>query len=197
LKIPLIVIFALILIISGCNSSSQSLTFEQGVKKINSIEEKYGANIKTPPQTTDGIDQLVAQLTGFRAVNGLPESLEKLIDFKIKFLEAEKLHAEGWQWDRASTTEFGFGCKGYKRIKESARLRNGSAQIGNTAVILLESFVDGFSNEAKSLNLTQRDVLALKAAYFQIEEKAMKDSKIIESACGGKDNINETIEKVI
>jgi len=32
----------------------------------------------------------------------------------------------------------------------------------------------------------------LKATYFQVEEKALRDAKIIESACGGK-GYNKTL----
>ena len=88
--------------------------------------------MKTPPNSTQQINDLLAQIVGFSAANqGMPKPLEYLLDFRIKTLEAERLHIEGWQWGRASTTDWGFGCKkGYPIITESARLRNSSAQKG-------------------------------------------------------------------
>ena len=94
------IIFALILslaVVYGCNTSSQ-LTFEQGVKKINELDKKYGSSLKSPPNSTDRITQLIAELNDFKAGNqNIPEPLAYLADFKIKFLEAEKLSAECWQ----------------------------------------------------------------------------------------------------
>lgn len=183
-----------LLTIYGCASFSEltgfaasKMTFRQGVKKISEIDEKYGATLKSAPAEVNDVEGLLAQFTGFRTINELSEPLEYLLDFKIKFLEAEKLNLEGWQWGRGSTTDYGFGCrKGYARVKEAARLRNESAQKGYEAVEVLQKFVEQYPKEAKSLNLTQKDVLVLNALYFQIEEKALKDARIIESACGGK-----------
>lgn len=186
------IIFALIFglaVIYGCASSQ--LNFKEGAKKITEMEMKYGASVKVPPATTPEIDDLMAQIMGFSVANQLPDSLELFIEFKLKFLEAEKLNAEGWQWGKGSTTDYGFGCKnGYLRITESARIRNVSAQKGYEAVSILQEFVDTYSKEAKSLNLTQKDVLVLNAVYFQNEEKASRDAKIIKSAC--KEQANAT-----
>lgn len=188
-KALIFLLFGLV-IVYGCSSQ---ITFNKGVKKIGEIDGKYGASLKSPPATTDEIDGLIAELIGFSAAEDLPDSVESLIDFKLKFLEAEKLSVEGWQWGRGSTTDYGFGCKkGYARVTEAARLRNASAQKGYAAVELLERFVDNYTEEAKSINLTQKDVLVLKATYFQVEEKALRDAKIIESACGGK-GYNKTL----
>ncbi|MBI2208211.1 hypothetical protein HYU50_01845 [Candidatus Woesearchaeota archaeon] len=185
-------IFALLLslaIVYGCAASQ--MTFGQGVKKINGLDEKYGSSLKSPPNSTDKIAGLAAELNEFKAANeNFPESLRYLVDFRIKFLEAEKLSAEGWQWGKASTTEFGFGCnKGYARITESAGLRNASANKGFEAVELLQKFIDSYPEEATSLDLTQRDVLSLKAVYFQEMEKAEKDARIIRSLCKEQANM--------
>ena len=187
------IIFALILglvVVYGCASSQ--MTFEKGVKKINELDKKYGSSLKSPPNSTDKITGLVAELNNFKSANeNLPESLKYLVDFRIKFLEAEKLNAEGWQGGKASTTEFGFGCnKGYARILESAGLRNASASRGFEAVELLQKFIDSYPEEAASLDLSQRDVLSLKAAFFQEGEKAAKDARIIRSLC--KEQANAT-----
>ena len=74
----------------------------------------------------------------------------------------------------------------------SARLRNASAQKGFEAVSVLQRFVDNYPEEAKSLNLTKKEVLFLNAEYFQIEEKAKRDSRIIEHFCGNKTKENST-----
>lgn len=186
-------IFALILSLAiayGCAASQ--MTFGQGVKKIDELDKKYGSSLKSPPNSTDKIAGLIAELNDFKAANeNLPESLRYLVDFRIKFLEAEKLNAEGWQWGKASTTDFGFGCnKGYARILESAGLRNASARKGFEAVELLQKFIDSYPEEAASLDLSQRDVLYLKAAFFQEGEKAERDARIIRSLC--KEQANAT-----
>lgn len=151
----IIFILLILIIVYGCTASSKNLTFDKGVKKINEIDRNYGATLKVPPETAEEIDGLLAQLIGFKVVNeNIPKPLEFLLDFKIKFLKTEKLHVEGWQWGRASTTEFGFGCKrGYARVSEAARLRNMSAQTGFETVDILQSFVDNYPQESKSLQL--------------------------------------------
>src|SRR3989338_2097525 len=168
------------------------MDFGHGVKKISELDKKYGSSLKSSPNSLDNISRLTAELNDFRAANGnLPEPLKYLVDFRIKFLEAEKLNAEGWKWGKASTTEFGFGCnKGYARIIESAGLRNASASRGSEAVELLQKFIDSYPKEAASLDLSQRDVLSLKAAYFQEGEKAERDARIIRSLC--KEQANAT-----
>ncbi|MFH0868185.1 MAG: hypothetical protein V1831_02645 [Candidatus Woesearchaeota archaeon] len=182
----------ILIIVSGCALNSNAITFEQGVKRINEMDEKFGATIKTPPNSTENIDSLLAELTGFSAVNkDIPLLLSYLLDFKIKMLEAEKLHTEGWQWDKASTTEYGFGCKkGSARILNSSKIRNASAYKGYEAIEALQLLVDEFPNEAKGLDLSQKDVLFLNAAYQQVEDKAIKDAKIVRSLC------KEQIEKL-
>jgi len=188
------VIFGVILIfvlVYGCASSSQTITFEQGVKRINALDEKYGADMKTPLNSTENIDGLLAELMGFGALNkGMPLSLKYLLDFRIKSLEAEKLNIEGWQWGRASTTDYGFGCKkGSARILNSSNIRNSSAQKGYEALNSLKLLIDEFPDEAESVNLNQKDVLFLNAMYYQVEDKAAKDARTIRSMC--KEQIKE------
>ena len=106
----IIVGIILILIIAyGCSPKSQTITFEEGVDRINEIDKEFGATMKIPPNSTEKIDGLLTQITGFAALNkDMPKSLEYLLDFRIKSLEAEKLHIEGWQWGKGSTT--GYDC---------------------------------------------------------------------------------------
>ncbi len=169
----------------GCASSSKTITFEQGVKRINEIDKEYGVDMKTLPNSTEKISGLLTQITGFAALNkNMPKSLEYLLDFRIKTLEAELLHIEGWQWGRGSTTDWGFGCKkGSARILNSSSIRSSSAQRGFEALEALQLFVDDFPTEAKSLDFSQKDILFLNAAYQQVEDKAAKDSRTIRSVC--------------
>lgn len=188
------IIFGIVLIFAlvyGCASSSQTISFEQGVKRINKIDEKFGADMKIPPNSTEKISGLLTQITGFAVLNeNMPQSLEYLLDFRIKSLEAELLYIEGWRWGRGSTTEWGFGCrKGSARILNSSKIRNSSAQKGYDALESLQLFVDEFPDEAKSVDLSQKDVLFLNAAYQQVEDKAAKDARIIRNLC--KEQIKE------
>jgi len=192
------ILLATLIAVYGCTSISQlsgktvfDPAFNDGVERINEIHKTYGSTLKSAPETTDQIDELIVQLTGFRAVNELPESLNILVDFRIKFLEADKIHAEGWQWGRGSTTSYGFGCRrGFARVINATTLRNLSATTGFEAVDILQGFVDKYPEEAKTLNFTKKDVLFLNAAYFKIQEGALRDWSIIRSAC--KDYWNET-----
>jgi hypothetical protein len=167
------------------------MTFKQGVKRINEIDQNYGADMKIPPNSTEKISGLLTQITGFAALNeNMPKSLKYLLDFRIKSLEAEKLNIEGWQWGRASTTDWGFGCrKGSARILNSSKIRNASAQKGYESLDALKSLIEEFPKEAKSIDLSQKDVLFLNAAYRQVEDKAAKDSRTIRSVC--KEQIKE------
>ena len=176
-------------------ASSNEITFEQGIKKMEEFDKKYGSTLKSAPNSTANVDELLAQVTGFAAINKMDEPLKDLVNFRIKFLEAEKLNAEGWQWGKASTTDYGFGCKGHDRIKESARLRNMSAQKGYEAADVLQRLVDNHPKEAESADLSQKDVLILKALYYQVQEKAEKDGRIIEGLCGNKTETNSTEAK--
>ena len=173
----------LMVIAYGC--ATTTATFDNGIKKINEFDKQFGATMKAPPNSTEGVDGLLVQLIGFRAANAdMDKSLVNLLDFRIKSLEAERLHMEGWQWGKGSTTDYGFGCnKGSARIINSSRIRNASAQKGYEAVEVLQSFINNYSGKAEDLDLTQKDVLFLNAAYLQIEEKANKDSRRINSLC--------------
>ncbi|MBI2134518.1 hypothetical protein HYU09_00875 [Candidatus Woesearchaeota archaeon] len=186
------IIFILIFGLAVVYGCSFQLTFEKGVKKMDKLDNQYGASLKSPPDNADKITGLVAGLNDFKAANpDIPDSLALLIDFRVKFLESAKLDLEGWQWGKASTTDYGFGCsKGYPRITESAKLRNASAQKGNEAVAILQEFVDRYQAEAQSLNISQKDVLILKTEYFTMEEKAARDARIMRSLC--KDQANQT-----
>ncbi len=181
------IIFVLVLfsmILYGC-TSSETITFDQGVKRINELDEKYNADMKTPPNSTEKINGLLAQITGFAAANkDMPLSLKYLLDFKIKTLEAELLHIEGWQWGRGSTTDWGFGCRGGSaRILNSSKIRNASAQKGYEALEALKSLIEEFPNEVKSIDLGQKDVLFLNAEYYKTEEKARGDASLIRNLC--------------
>tara|TARA_Y100000310_G_scaffold250424_1_gene256637 strand:+ start:1277 stop:1855 length:579 start_codon:yes stop_codon:yes gene_type:complete len=182
---PIIFIFVLSLIVAyGC-TSSENITFKEGIERINEIDEKYGAAIKTPPNSTEKIDGLLTQITGFAALHqNMPLSLKYFVGFRIASLEAEKLHIQGWQWGKGSTTDFGFGCKkGSAKVLNSSKIRKESAQKGFEALDSLQLLVDNYPIEAKSINLTQKDILFLNAAYYQIKNKAEKDARIINSLC--------------
>jgi len=173
----------LMVIVYGC--ATTTVTFDNGVKKINEFDKQFGATMKAPPNSTEGVNGLLAQLVGFRAANAaMDKSLANLLDFRIKSLEAERLHIEGWQWGKGSTTDYGFGCnKGSARVLNSSSIRNASAQKGYEAVELLQLFIDSYPKQAESINLTQKDALFLNAAYQQVEEKASRDSRLINNLC--------------
>jgi len=182
-KIFILSSLLVLIFVYGC--SPETIAFKKNVKRINELDEKFGATMKTAPNSEEGVSELFIQLTGFSAANeDLPDSIKSLLDFRIKNLEAELLHIEGWQWGRGSSIDYGFGCrKGSARILNSSKIRNSSAQKGFESTDTLKLFIDSFPKEAKYVNLSQKDVLFLNAAYFLIEAKASKDSRIIRNAC--------------
>lgn len=185
----------LVIVISSCTPTSKTITFDEGVERINEIDKKFGASMKTVPSSAENVWGLIVQLTGFGAVNeNMPESVAYLLDYRIKGLESEKLYMGGWQWGKASTIDYGFGCKGAERILNSSKLREGSAKKGYEAVNSLQLFVNEFPEEAKSLNLSQKDVIFLNATYYQAETKARSDASIVTKLCIKKEFIeyNET-----
>jgi len=187
------IIFLLVLsliIVYGC-TNPEFKSFKKGVEKINKIDEKFDATLKIPPDSTEKIDGLLVQLMGFSAASeNMPQSLKYFLDFRIKTLEAEQLHIEGWQWGRGSTIDWGFGCRGGSaRILNSSKIRTSSAYKGYEALDVLQLFVEEFPKEANSVNLSQKDILFSNAAYFEIEKKAGRDSRIIRNAC--KEQIKE------
>src|SRR3989338_5343141 len=178
-KLILPIALFLLVIIYGC-ANQVDAGFDSGVKKINEFDKQFGATMKAPPNSTEGVNGLLAQLVGFRAANrDMDKSLANLLDFRIKSLEAERLHIEGWQWGMGSTTDYGFGCnKGSARVLNSSRIRNASAQKGYEAVEALQLFIDRYPKQAESVNLTQKDILFIRAAYQQVEDKAARDARI-------------------
>jgi len=183
-------ILFLLVIIYGCTSPIDA-SFKKGIKRINEINDNFDVGMKTIPDSVEQIDGLLVQLVGFMVANeDTTKALEYLLDFRIKSLEAELLHTEGWQWGRGSTTDWGFGCRGGSaRVLNSSKIRNSSAYKGYESLEFLQLLVDEFPNEAKSVNLTQKDVIFLNAAYKQVEDKAIRDSKIIRGFC--KEQIKE------
>ena len=189
-KITFLILALVVIAVYGCMNQSP-VSFKDGIKRISQIDSKYGASIRSPPNESNKIDGFISELAAFKSSNKISEPLKSILNFKMKFLEAEKLNAEGWQWDRASTTEYGFGCKkGYQIVTQSAMLRNSSAQKGYEAVAILQKFVDDYPDEAKSLNLTQKDVIVLNAIYYKIEEQAKRDSTIIHGMCRQEQNVS-------
>ena len=188
-KLIIFIIISFLLIVYGC--SHNPITFKEGVKRINEIDSEFDSSMKTLPDSIEDIEELTIQLTGFAVLNNdMPQSLKYILDYRIKTLEAEKLFTEGWQWGRGSTIDWGFGCRGGSaRILNSSKIRNSSAYKGYEALDVLQLFVDEFPKEAKSVNLSQKDVLFSNAAYYKIEKKAGRDSRIIRNAC--KEQIKE------
>ena len=183
-KLLIIILVLSLIVIYGCTSPDDK-AFKEGVNRINEINSNFDTSMKTIPNAVKDIDELLIQLIGFAASDRtMPQSLNYLLDFRIKSLEAEKLHSEGWQWGRASTTEFGFGCrKGTSRIINSSNLRNASAQKGFESLEALKLLVDDYPKKAKSLNLSQKDIIFLNAAYTQVRETARKDARTIRGLC--------------
>lgn len=166
----------LVVLLVGCAISP----FQQDLQTLAEIDAAFDSSVKQPPATVAEIEQLVEKLEAFQTSN---EATTSLIEFRLAFLEAERLHAEGWKFGARSTTVKGFGCSMLDEVTESSELRIASAEKGNEAIVLLESFIENFPEEAETVEVTQKDALELKATFLQIEEQAVRDAKVIKSAC--------------
>lgn len=171
----------ILIFLYGC--AGPKLDFNSGLDKIKELDKTYDTDIKSPPDNIPDTEALLNDLNELKK-SSASDALNMLIEFRTNFLEAERLNALGWQWGNSGTTEFGFGCiKGYPKVMDSTELRISAAEKGSVAVGILKDFIEGYPNEAKSLGLSQKDVLLLNAEYFQIKEKAEKDRRLIQVAC--------------
>ncbi len=202
-KIILFGMLILIVLVAGCSATGKNVSFDDAIVQIQIWDTKYKAGMVSVPTTNESIKDLHAQLLGYRAANTFDANAQQLLEYRIKVLDAKLKYEEGWKYGKAGTTEFGFACKSmFYKVKESAVLRNESARIGNEAVILLQAFLDEYPDKAKSLNLTQRDVLALKAIYYDIGRVASRDDRVMTQFCADKINqtqetANETLENTL
>jgi len=191
-KITLIALVFVALLLAASCAQNNALSYEKGIKKIQAYDLQYGTAMESVPTTIANITALHQQLLGMKAANDVDPALALLLDYRIAMLDAKIRYEEGWKYGRQGTTVFGFGCSGmYTKVIESSDLRNQSAAKGQVAVEMLQQFIDTNPEKAKTLNLTQRDVLALKTIYFGIQEQAEKDRKTIIFFC--QDKVNQTM----
>jgi len=124
-KTLIFVIVLILIVVYGC-ASPEDTAYKKGINRLNEIEGNFGVNVKTVPESRERLIDLHAQILGFSAADdGTSKALKELLEYRVKILDAERLHAEGWQWGRGSTTDWGFGCrKGSARVLNSSKIRN-------------------------------------------------------------------------
>lgn len=182
MKLNHVLVLVVLMLFVGC--VMEIFSFEQGISEMKEINEKHGIDFKGMPAVMGNAVLLrndLKELQG-RSLNA-PESFKLFLDYKIKSLEANIIHIEGWKNDRKSTTKYGFGCKSTQIVINSSKLRNFSAQKGYESLEVLKEFIDKYPEEAESISITQKDVLFSNAYYYEVEAEASRDRKIIESLC--------------
>ena len=141
--------------------------------------------METSQNSINKIDFMISNLTELKKLK-LEKGQEPfyyVVDYRIHNLEADKLYIQSQKYGDAGTTKNGFGCKIRPLIIESAHLRNNSALKGFEAVNLAYEFIKRYPEEAKFVNLSNKNALFLNATYYQVSKDAVKDSGIINYFC--------------
>ena len=181
-----------LLLFAGC--STEITSFESGDREMKIVNEKYGVDFKAFPAE---IEKAVLMRNDLKVIEGkssnAPESFNLLFNYRMKTLESTIIHLEAWKHGKKASTREGFGCKSLPIVFNSSILRNASAQRGYEALKVLQDFIDEYPEEAALINITQRDVVFSNAFYYEVENEAGRDRRIIEHFCGHKYDL-ETLE---
>lgn len=187
----LLLIFALIAVVglAGCTAKND---FGYGLEQINMVNSRYNATMEDSPKNIEKIDSMLYDLRQLNKtlLSAGQVPFNRLIEFKILILEADKLYIQSQKYGDSGTTKGGFGCKIRPLIVESAHLRNNSALKGYEAVDALYLFVENYPEEAISAGLSSKNAIFLNATFYQLSEDALKDSRVINRFCPK----NETLE---
>ncbi len=185
----IILIFALMLIASGC---APNRDFKFGASHLININSKYGTSMDAYPENPENSARMLKEfidLKGLKLDIG-QGAFDQVLKYRILDLEANELFIQSQKYGQVGTTKYGFGCKARPLILESVKFRNESALKGFEAVTLLKSFADKFPKESDSVGLSQKNALFLNATYYRISIEARDDSNIINNFCP----VNETLE---
>ena len=162
--------------------------FENKLEELNRINEKYNTTIYSLPLTIEEDKSLLEELNDLKNNIETKEPFKLLLDFRIKLAESDMFFKEGWKYGRGSTTKYGFGCRGgLPRLRNATFDRNMSSQIGYEAVALMTELIEKYPSEAKIANVTSKHALFLNASFYKEEKDASRDRKLVESACGKKE----------
>ena len=162
--------------------------FENKLEELNRINEKYNTTIYSLPLTIEEDKSLLEELNDLKNNIETKEPFKLLLDFRIKLAESDIFFKEGWKYGRGSTTKYGFGCRGgLPRLRNATFDRNMSSQIGYEAVALMTELIEKYPSEAKIANVTSKHALFLNASFYKEEKDASRDRKLVESACGKKE----------
>lgn len=175
-------LIALVLLITAC--TTMVTTFSAGTDQLNIINERYGVGMKEMPSTIENSVLMRNELKELKEQNPkAPESFKMLLDYRIKSLESNIVHLKAWEHGKRATTIYGFGCRSKDIIINSSILRNKSVEIGLAANDIMQEFIDNYPEKAKSVNITQRDVVFSNYFFSELQKEAEKDRKIIEHFC--------------
>lgn len=162
--------------------------FRSDLNKINEINNKYQVDLFSFPETVEVGNQLMSDL---KALQFDQESSKLLLDLRTKLTESDIFLKEGWKYGKGSTTKYGFGCrKGLPRLRNATFNRNMSSTIGYEAVTIMHELIDNYPKEAELAGVTKKQALFFNASFFQEQQDALRDRRLVERACVKKEENN-------
>ena len=184
-----ILILLALLLFAGC---APARDFDYGLGRIREINARYSTTMESYPKKLDDVSSMINELSNLKKLelrNG-KEPFNLIIDYRTLNLEAEKQFIASQKYGDKGTTVGGFGCKLRPLIIESVYYRNISAMRGFDAVNALAQLVDKYPFEAKSIDVSPKNIVFLNATFYKISSDARSDSNIINNFCP----INVTLE---
>ncbi len=162
--------------------------FRNDLNKINEVNNKYQVDLFSFPETVEEGSQLMSDL---KALQFDQEPSKLLLDLRKKLAESDILLKEGWKYGKGSTTKYGFGCrKGLPRLRNATFNRNMSSTIGYEAVTIMHELIDNYPKEAELAGVTKKQALFFNASFFQEQQDALGDRRLVERACVKKEENN-------
>ena len=180
-KILIFLAFA-VFVFAGCTLAKD---FSYGIKQVDIVNSRYNTTMETYPKSTQKIDLMIRDMEEIKKIRleAGQDSFNYVVDYRILNLEAEKFYIQGESYENSGTTKNGFGCKQRPLIIESVAFRNSSALKGFEAVGLLREFIGKYSEDAKSVGLSEKNALFLNVTFYAIAIDAEYDSNVINYFC--------------
>lgn len=180
-----VALIILVFIVMGCGIQSKK-DFNYGLGEVSKLNQKYEVDMSKSPDSIEKINLFIAELEDLRKTEfeSGGEAFKSLIDYRIHNLQADKYFIENkMKYGERGTTIKGFGCKGRHRILNSSSLRMMSASEGFRAVEGIYRIVESYPEESKIAGLSRKDALFLNATFYEIDNQAKRDQRIIEKFC--------------
>lgn len=178
-----IFLIIMLLFISSCSATRD---FSYGLKQIEDANSKYNTTMETYPNDIKSIDLMTNDLNGLKNIKlgKDQEQFNFIINYRLLNLESERSYIiDASKYGNLGTTKNGFGCSLRPIVIESVALRNISALKGFEAVNILKDFIGKYPEEAKSANLSLKNVLFSNATFYAIYSDMQQDNNVINYFC--------------